>query len=261
MISTPKISAILTAWMRPQYLEEQVDAVLSQTVKPYEVILWYNQPSKVLGVWPRMHFLEFKNSQYVHQIMCNHNFGVVPRFALAACLESEYVCIFDDDTIPGGKWFENCLIHADKDRCILGTIGLRITSLQEKHVETEKPRMGWEARNEKIEYVDFVGHSWFFRREWAKYFWFEDPPLRTFGEDIHFCAVLQRQGIRSACPPHPESNKALWGSIFPSRGIDRVAISRSRDRSEEYYSVVCHEINKGFKPMLLSADSNGNCKI
>ena len=103
------ISVILTAWMRPQYLEEQVEAVWSQSVKPGEVILWYNQPSKKFGVWNQRHFLEFKNSKHVRQIICNHNFGIVPRFALAACLDSEYVCIFDDDTIPGRRWFENCL--------------------------------------------------------------------------------------------------------------------------------------------------------
>ena len=102
-----------------------------------------------------------------------------------------------------------------------------------------------------FEFVDFVGHSWFFRREWSKYFWWEAPFSKTFGEDIHFCAVLSKNGIRSACPPHPSSEKELWGSLYPERGIDRVAISTSKDRSLDYYNVVRHEISKGFKPILL----------
>ena len=248
---SPKIAAILTAWMRPQYLEEQVGAVMSQSVPPSEVILWYNQPEKNFFGKKRKHFLEFKGSEHVRQIVCSHNFGIIPRFALAACLESEYVCIFDDDTIPGRKWFENCLEYVDKEQCLLGTIGLRYLSFVRKSVQTQKPRMGWEGKNESLEFVDTVGHCWFFRQEWAKHFWMEDPVLRTFGEDIHFCAMLKRVGIRSACPPHPESDRTRWGSIYPERGIDRVAISCSADRSEEYYTVVQHEISKGFVPLLI----------
>lgn len=251
MTSNPKISVILTAWMRPQYLEEQVNAVLSQTVKPSEVILWYNQPSKRFAIWKRKHFLEFKNSEHVRQIICNYNFGIMPRFALAACLESEYVCIFDDDTIPGDKWFENCLEYVDKEKCLLGTIGLRYVSLENKCAQVERPRMGWEGENEELEFVDLVGHCWFFRREWTKYFWIEGPLLRTFGEDIHFCAMLQRHGIRSGCPPHPKSDISLWGSLYPERGIDRAGISCAADHSEEFYNVVSYEISKGFKPMLI----------
>lgn len=251
MTSNPTISVILTAWMRPQYLEEQVKAVLSQTVKPYEVILWYNQPSKRFAILKRKHFLEFKNNKYVRQIICDYNFGIMPRFAIAACLESKYVCIFDDDTIPGEMWFENCLGYVDKEKSLLGTIGLRYISMEDKSVQVEKPRMGWEAKNEKLEFVDVVGHCWFFRREWAKYFWLEEPLLRDFGEDIHFCAMLQRHGIRTGCPPHPESDKSLWGSLYPERGIDRVGISRSSDRSEDFYKVVSYEISRGFKSMLI----------
>lgn len=248
MTSRPRISVILTAWMRPQYLDEQVRSVFEQTVPPHEVILWYNQPSRLLGILRRKHFVRFEYSEKVRQIVCNYNFGVFPRFALACCLESEYICIFDDDTIPGVKWFENCLSYVDRERCILGTIGLRILSLEPTYVKTEKPRMGWEAGNDRVEFVDFVGHSWFFRREWAKFFWAEEPLLTSFGEDIHFCSMLQREGIRSACPPHPAFDSALWGSLYPKRGIDRVAISCSADRSKDYLRVVEYEISKGFAP-------------
>jgi len=41
-----RISVILTSWLRPQYLEEQVESILSQTVRPREIILWYNAPPK-----------------------------------------------------------------------------------------------------------------------------------------------------------------------------------------------------------------------
>jgi hypothetical protein len=245
----PKISVILTAWARPQYLEEQVERVLNQTVAPHEIVLWYNQPQKKLGLFERKQLTSFKNDKYVKKIICDHNFGIIPRFAFAPCTEGEYVCIFDDDTMPGPRWFENCLDYVDPEKTICGTIGLRYLSRTE--LKTEKPRMGWEAMNRTLEYVDTVGHSWFFRREWARYFWDEEPLLRSFGEDIHFCAMLQRHGIRAACPPHPEENRDLWGSTRPDLGVDKVAISVSSDRSADFWNVVRYELEKGYRPVLL----------
>ncbi|MBW2558586.1 MAG: glycosyltransferase [Deltaproteobacteria bacterium] len=244
-----KISVILTSWMRPQYLEEQVECLLNQTIPPREIILWYNAPQKHLGIFERKQLVSFKNDKYVKKIICDHNFGIIPRFTLASCLESEYVCIFDDDTIPGERWLENCLNYVDTEQALCGTIGLRYLSKME--LQTENPRMGWEGMNEHLEFVDLVGHSWFFRREWAKFFWDEDPVSYTFGEDIHFCAMLQRHGIRSACPPHPPMDKSLWGSVKPERGVDKVAISCSSDKSMEFWRVVKHEIERGYKPILL----------
>jgi hypothetical protein len=158
------------------------------------------------------------------------------------------VCIFDDDTMPGEKWFENCLHYVDSEKTMCGTIGLRF--LSDTEPKTQVPRMGWDGCNEEIEFVDLVGHSWFFRREWAKYFWDAEPTIRSFGEDIHFCAMLQRHGIRVACPPHPQSDLSLWGSVKGKLGIDKVAIS-SKDRSKEYGDVLRHEVAGGWKLMLL----------
>lgn len=246
---TPKISVILTAWQRPQHLEEQVDRVLRQTVAPHEIVLWYNQPPKTLGFIERRQLLQFKNSDKVKKIVCDHNFGIIPRFALASAMEGEYVCIFDDDTMPGERWFENCLQYVDREKAMCGTIGLRFLSKTEP--KTQVPRMGWEGHNEGIEFVDLVGHSWFFRREWARYFWDTEPLIRTFGEDIHFCSMLQRHGIRIACPPHPLDDKSLWGSVKGELGKDKVAISTSKDRSKEYGDVLRYEIENGWKPVLL----------
>ncbi len=244
----PKISVILTAWLRPRNLEEQVERVVKQTVAPLEIVLWYNKPPDALGLFERKQLVRFRNHERVKKIICDHNFGIIPRFTLAACLEGDYVCIFDDDTLPGERWFENCLNYVDGEKVICGTIGLRFLSKTEP--KTQKPRMGWEGKNSSLEFVDLVGHSWFFRREWAKYFWDEEPVIRTFGEDIHFCAMLARRGIRAACPPHPEGDQSLWGSVRPMLGVDRAAIS-SRDRSADYTKVLVHEVGRGFKPMLL----------
>lgn len=245
----PKISVILTCWQRPHLLEEQIECVLQQTITPHEIILWYNAPPKKLGLFERKQLVDFKNSSHVKKIICDHNFGIIPRFTLSACLEGEYICIFDDDTMPGPKWFENCLGYVDSQQVLCGTIGLRYLSRTE--LATEKPRMGWEGMNPSLEFVDLVGHSWFFRREWARYFWEMEPISRNFGEDIHFCAMLQRHAIRVACPPHPASDRSLWGSTKPDLGVDKVAISCSSDKSAEFWRVVQFELENGYRPVLL----------
>lgn len=244
-----EISVILTAWQRPQLLEEQVERILDQSVPPKEIVLWYNAPPKKFGFLERQKKITFKNDKYVKKIICDSNFGIIPRFTFASCMNEEYVCIFDDDTMPGEKWFENCLRYVDSYKALCGTIGLRY--LSKTNLQTQTPRMGWEGMNEKAEYVDLVGHSWFFRREWARYFWDQEPVMRTFGEDIHFCAMLQRHGIAVICPPHPYSDKSLWGSVKANLGVDKVAISCSSDKSADFWRVVKHEIDNGYKPILL----------
>jgi GT2 family glycosyltransferase len=118
----PKISVILTAWQRPQHLEEQVARILAQTIPPHEIVLWYNQPPKSLGIFERKQNLNFKNADKIKKIICDYNFGIIPRFTLASCLEGDYVCIFDDDTMPGEKWFENCMRYVDSEKTLCGTI-------------------------------------------------------------------------------------------------------------------------------------------
>ncbi len=249
-----KISVVLTAWQRPQLLEEQVERILEQSVRPQEIVLWYNAPPRKLFFFERKQMVEFRNSKYVKKIICDFNFGVIPRFTLAACLEGDYVCIFDDDTMPGERWFENCLHYVDDKKVMCGTIGLRYLSVSGQRVETETPRMGWEGMNEQFEYVDLVGHSWFFRREWAPFFWDAEPICRDFGEDIHFCAMLANHGIKVGCPPHPEGDRSLWGSVKGELGIDKVAIS-SQDRSKDYARCVQHVLNNGYVPVLQRGES------
>ncbi len=246
---SPTVSVILTAWQRPHLLEEQVERVLDQSIKPCEVVLWYNAPPKRLGLFEKKQLLSFKNDKYVKKIICDHNFGIFPRFTLASSLLGEYVCIFDDDTMPGKRWFENCLEYVDEEQVMLGTIGLRYLSINNKQIQVESPRMGWEGMNESLERVDLVGHSWFFRREWAHYLWDQEPITRDFGEDMHFCAMLAKRGIGVACPPHPQSNKELWGSVKSQLGVDKVAIS-SQGSSDKPWQCVKNILENGYTPIL-----------
>ena len=197
------ITVILNCYKRPQYLQEQIEAVKAQTVSAEEIWIWYNKPEgqeqfDLTGLGCKV-------------VTCNYNFRYHGRFALALMAKTKYVCIFDDDTIPNKKWFENCLNYAD-DKYILGTTGVLLEG--DKYDPNKK--IGWNgANNDKLEVVDLVGHSWFLKTEYLKYLWSTPPISFETGEDMQLSAnAYMEAGIETAVPPHPTNNKELWGSNF-----------------------------------------------
>lgn len=238
---------MLNVFKRPESLLEQLQAVESQTVNPSEIFIWQNGTE-----------FEIPKELYTRAtvIQSSHNFGVWARFAFALNSSSEYVCVFDDDTIPGEKWFENCLATMEDTPGLLGTRGLRFKSPSSYRWYEE---FGWNSPNVSTEIVDIVGHSWFFKKEWLSAFWSEldlaQNDLRA-GEDIHFSYAIQKQlGLSTFVPPHPIGHEELWGSL-PQRGLELgdsdVAISGNSDSRKAFQAVYERYINNGFQ--LVAAD-------
>lgn len=234
------ITVVLNGYKRPQYLKLQLDAINCQTIKPAEIMLWQNAGDE----------FDYELTNRIIHSKNNYNFGVWARFAYALNARTEYVCIFDDDTIPGNRWLENCLNTIKTHNGLLGTIGVIHLS-----GESYMPmlRYGWANPNEEVKRVDIVGHCWFFRRDWLSYFWKELPEMNSsslVGEDIHFSAMLQRYGnVDTYVPPHPKDDTSLWGSLpeYATKfGQDNVAIS-SGNNLQIMNNALLKEIKKGFK--------------
>lgn len=237
------VTVILNGYKRGKNLELQYDSVKTQTLRPKEIMLWQNKGED---------FDSEITNKMVH-VNSNKNFGVWARFAFALNAETEYICIFDDDTIPGKKWLENCYNTIQKHDGLLGTIGVRFlsdTSYQPIH------RIGWANPNENTEQVDIVGHAWFFRREWLSTFWRELPDSnqsKIVGEDIHFSYTLQKYLNKNTyVPPHPKDNLEMWGSnpnLAWKLGQDSPAISMNQNNLKIMSNTYVNYINKGFKIM------------
>lgn len=201
------ITVILNGFKRPEYLEEQVKSLLNQTIKPKEIWLWVNNdgahtfPDKVDGV-----DVIVKSSR---------NFKYHARFSLGLLAKTNFVAFFDDDTIPGNKWFENCLTISKKynNNCILGGVGIVFTNSDnyDNHV-----RYGWPTpSNEEVE-VDFVGHAWFLNKQILTALWLEPPISLDNGEDMQLSYLAKKYAkTPTLCPPHPENDKSLWSSLKP----------------------------------------------
>jgi glycosyltransferase involved in cell wall biosynthesis len=215
-----KVSVILNCYKRPDTLNQQIAALEAQSVAPHEILIWQNKGN-------------LEDFQPIQPVLHNHasavsnfNWGVWSRFAYALNSTGDYICLFDDDTIPGENWLENCLVNHSRQRGVYGTIGVVFHDLDYRNYK----RYGWAEPNEHAQEVDIVGHSWFFDREVLGKFWSEAPvPQHELsGEDVHLSYSAQKLGLNTYVPPHPRDDLSLWGSQ-PNEamqyGIDDVAIS------------------------------------
>lgn len=229
------ISVVLNGYRRPDNLNEQIGALMGGTVVPDEILFWYNSPGEGYEV-------NYDIGTQYPGVYANYNFGVWSRFAFALNAKNPYVCVFDDDTIPGRRWLENCMETMRVKEGLLGTVGLLYLNPrppdQSSYYE-HMLRFGWpmEGNNSEIVQVDLVGHSWFFKKEWLSYMFRElpDPKYTTCGEDMHFSYMLQKYaGINTYVPPHPVDNQELWGSIKGATyGGDSVSLWESNQANEQ----------------------------
>ena len=203
------ITVILNCYKRPEYLKEQIESIENQTIKPKEIWIWYNAPENSKQINLNESFGKYKI------IQSNHNFKFHARFAMGLMCQTEYVAYFDDDTIPGKKWFENCLNTIEKTGDgILGTTGVILNG----ETYDNNYKVGWNGtKSTEITEVDLVGHAWFLKQKNLKYLWYEKPESLENGEDIQLSYLCQKYGnVNTFVPPHG-NDLQTWGSL-PEKG-------------------------------------------
>jgi cellulose synthase/poly-beta-1,6-N-acetylglucosamine synthase-like glycosyltransferase len=203
------VSVILNGYKRNHTLREQVEAVENQTHKVDTIMYWQNTSQLRYDLSPLV--------DKGHDIaVSTKNYGVWARFAYALNAKTDYVCVIDDDTIPGDRWIENCVNTYETHPGLLGTIGLIFENSNGYNVLGEN-RFGWDNNNTEVKKVDIVGHNWFFHRDLLSVFWRELPSVdESFlvGEDIHFSHMIQKYtDMGTWVPPHPPEDRRLWGSL------------------------------------------------
>jgi glycosyltransferase involved in cell wall biosynthesis len=235
------VTVILNCYRRPEYLESQIKAIKEQTIQPKEIWLWvnYHEDNKKIDF----------TSLGVDRVFRNdYNWKFYGRFAGALLARTEYIAMFDDDTIPGNQWLENCFATMKTHEGILGGAGVILKD--DKYFGHD--RYGWSSQNEEVIEVDLVGHAWFFKTEWLQYLWKERPFTWENGEDIQFSYLAQKYGnIKTYCPPHPSSDRSLHSSLKGYElGVDSKATSATRNYSVFYKqrnACVKNAIDNGWK--------------
>jgi hypothetical protein len=235
------VTAIINGYKRPTNVDDIIISLLNQTIPVSAIYVWWNDAASA------------KTLRYAHlvqQVISDTNFGVWARFAFALNATTDHLVIFDDDTIPGHEWIENCLEHCHLG--LLGTIGL---IYNDKTTYMNHTRIGWANPNSSAVRVDIVGHSWFFKREWLSTYFRElrclEPEFAFFGEDIHFSYSIQKYlSIPTFVPPHPLNNFQRWGSINGLLGVDQHAISMRPHAASKWDIPFAHYIKRGFRLLI-----------
>lgn len=242
------ITVILNLYKRPQNLQKQIEAFRNQTIEPKEIWIWqnYDDANNV----PVDYLVDNLDYPYVKFITSNHNWGIYGRFTMAQMVQTEFICINDDDTIPGSKWLETCLESYSTHPGLQGGIGVVLTSDDYKN----HYRIGWAEPRSMTEEVDLVGHSWFFPKIYLKYMWMEEPFTWRM-EDAHFSYCLQKYGnIKTYVPPQDTKEKS--SSILGYElGIDEVAMSNPVNHNQFYSersSALRHYFHLGWKPLYVT---------
>lgn len=215
------ITVVLTKYKRPELFEEQLNSIINQSTPVNEILIC-------------------DNSQ--------ENKGVWERFKVAKRAKNEFVCIFDDDTIPGPLFIESCFTEFWKKEGLYGTRGL-VFSSSDKYEDNFK-EYGWCKPNSKTMQVDYVTHSWFFKKSWLDYFWEVDNVPLNYGEDMNFSYQLQKHGIPTLVPHHRLDDKSCWGSLKGKQyGDDEVSlwIENPNNFRNNMYNYFDELVKRGWK--------------
>jgi len=231
------ITTVLQIYKRNTYLQKQIDAILKQTIKSDKIIIVHNEGG-----------VDFNYPENVQLIYANPNKKFHLRFAVGLLVDTEYVAFFDDDTLPGSKWFENCINTINKHDCICVANGRDVIPEN----KTQTCPGGWCNPKDQEVQCWFGGHAWFLKTKNLKYMWFDDIIEHNNGEDIQLSAnAWLYKKIQTFIPPHPISEKELWGSLKGMElGSDKVASylvnpSHYIDR----WNLIEYYLTKGWNPI------------
>tara|TARA_R110002126_G_scaffold7494_3_gene36751 strand:+ start:3000 stop:4583 length:1584 start_codon:yes stop_codon:yes gene_type:complete len=241
--STESITVILNCYRRPEYLQEQIQAIRSQSVQPEQIWLWVNHHKDNED-------FDFESLNIDRVIKNDYNWKFYGRFSGALLAQTKFVALFDDDTIPGSLWFENCLTTHATHPGILGGVGVQLK--EERYYGHH--RVGWSNPNLEITEVDLVGHAWFMERSAVVDLWREVPYCWDNGEDIQLSYLAQKySNTKTYVPPHPPSHPQMFSSVKGMEyGVDEKATSRP-DNHQVFYSerdnCVKNAIDNGWQPV------------
>ena len=242
------VDVLLSAYKRPHVLAQQFEAVKNQTLKPRRIFLYQDA---VKAGENKIVLDEKILSQLDGYEIANENGGVWKRFEYAAEKTlSPYVCLFDDDTIPGNRWLENCHMHAAQVEGIYGANCMVVRDI-DRSKGKDFP-VGWRNPNEKTFEVDYVGHSWFIKREYLN--WMLELPYKNrykySGEDMCISYACLEHGVKTYAPMHPKEIISLWGSIPKygnQYGTDKAALCLNPVNENEKQLALIEMHNDGWK--------------
>lgn len=243
------ISVILTQYKR-NTTESQLKAIFRQTggvlASIDSIYIYQNLNFIDLKFLDKIKFKTKDGSPVppIHIIQSkNHNFKFHGRFTLPLLLDTEYTVVFDDDTIPREGWFQHAIEACKAHNAIVGAVGMVVAPDAQDFFTGP------------LEYdleVDYVGHSWVFRTEWARYLWQEHVPSWECCEDLGLSAAAWLHGrIKTIVPALPAAKKELWGDSSKMHHKDGNQSFTRNVPAQMRWPVTRYWVDQGWVPVAL----------
>jgi FkbM family methyltransferase len=220
------VTVLINGFNRPEYLKDQIESLNTQTVKPDKIIVLFTKPKKDFPI-PYVDGVDF--------IVVENDQGLNTRFAVGLVAKTKFLCILDDDIVPGRRWIELCMDTLRTENAVICSYGVRYKELM-SDIDGEK--FGDQGiHSVQFESIDMAGHSWFMKKEWLKFFWMEEPLDWTVSDDIHLSYTMKKYGkLKLLVSPYPENDSDVWGNIKPELGLGLKALHARRDEDREVWT-------------------------
>lgn len=139
---------------------------------------------------------------------------------------------------------------------VYGTNGIVLRDVEGYPAQQKYFNVGWHTSNAETFEVDFVGHSWFFKREYLD--WMLAKPYKNHykyvSEDMSLSYACIEHGVKTYVPLHPKEIISLWGSIPKygwKYGTDKsAALSLNSNNSATMMNALHKMHNDGWKILL-----------
>jgi len=228
-LEVPEVTVIISEFLRPEFLVEQIECFQNQTLKPKAIIVWQTQ------VEGHREAYAFENKySNVYVIETNHDFNLPGRFAIPSLAKTTYVCLTDDDVFPAPGWLEECYNILKKNNAVVCPYGVRYSS--DNCNDLFSKRYGDDGdRCDEPTLVDMGGHAWFGKKEWFSLFWREPVLDEKIADDIHFAHILKKYGINIFVSPYSELNKNAYGNTKPDAGKGIKALHARKWQDEKVW--------------------------
>lgn len=239
-------AAVITMYKRQDYLAEQLLAINSQSIPPKEIVIIQNEN--------HMEIDKFLLEKYKVKLIRSDINSLYFRWIVGYLLDAEYICVFDDDVIPGNEWIESCKHACDLYNALVGPSGRRAAPYKKDRAWKSVENLS----QTEYEYCDWVCNSYFFRKDWIKYVVEYARYLntqKTF-DDIQLAVSLKACGnINTIVPPQFDKKHKRNGHIKREYGHDEHALWKrsSSDHSDQRREMIQKLDENEFKWTKLSS--------
>ena len=272
----PGVTAILTVFKRGANFARQLAALDASSMKPSQYFVWQT------GSHSDINASTSGRADIGHIHIHGYDFMYHGRFLPTLMVETEWVCLFDDDTIPQSRYIENA-IETIKQRGINTVAGAtgRVavfaptvapsangepSSINRnvggktlyKHEGFATNRRGTtptdaDEVHEPFQ-VDFVIHSYCFHSSLARSFWALPHYTWLNGEDLSFGAALQLAANASFIVPRQIFAEGTHGDSDVKLGGDEVAAHKRSGHHQLRSELLHHWVDMGWRPLHLPVD-------